>query len=70
MNNLICCKFVNIFIYLLPLDLFKVPSCSTNDHRSYKESIRLGQANLGIASVDVVDNLPFDHIFLKGIHQT
>jgi hypothetical protein len=34
------------------------------------ELIRLGHATLSIAPLDVVDNLPFDHIFLMGVHQT
>jgi hypothetical protein len=34
------------------------------------KSIHLGHATPSITPVDVVDNLPLDHIFLMGIHQT
>jgi hypothetical protein len=34
------------------------------------ESIRLGHVTPGIVPLDVVDNLPLDHIFLMRIHQT
>jgi hypothetical protein len=62
--------FVNIFIYLLPCNLFKILFYSIDDPRSYMESIHLVHATLSIVPLVVVDNLPFDHIFLVGIHQT
>jgi hypothetical protein len=33
MNNPLYCIFVNIFIYLLPCDLFKILSCSIDDRK-------------------------------------
>jgi hypothetical protein len=57
--------FVNIFIYLMPCDLFEILLCSIDDRID-----TFGSHYSKYCTLDVVGNLPFDHIFLMEIHQT